>query len=150
MNTKSLGLLAALASMLALSGVQPAQAAGNKSLDCKLAYQLNEWSLVYKHATGTGTVSCDDGQTLPVTISAKALGLTAGKWQIDNGKGRFTNVHGIREVLGKYAQAGANIGLGKSGATQVLTKGKVSLALAGSGEGVNIGVDVGEVVLAAK
>ena len=32
----------------------------------------------------------------------------------------------------------------KAGEAQVLTKGDVSLALAGKGEGVDIGVDVGE------
>jgi hypothetical protein len=71
------------------------------------------------------------------------LGLSVGKWQIDKGKGRFTDVHKIDDVLGTYAKAEANAGIVKSGSAQVLTKGTVSLALAGKGEGINLGVDVG-------
>ena len=130
---------AVLACMLAFTS----QARAAEDIDCKLDYQLTGWSLVYKHTTGTGLVTCNNGQSLQVRVSAKAVGLTAGKWQIDNGKGRFTDVHNIREVLGDYAQASANAGVVKSGEAQVLTKGTVSLALAGAGEGVNLGVDVG-------
>jgi hypothetical protein len=53
-------------------------------------------------------------------------------------------VHGIDEVYGNYAQAGAEAGVVKSGTAQVLTKGTTSLALAGTGQGVNLGVSVGK------
>ncbi|MEZ5464284.1 MAG: hypothetical protein R3F22_03450 [Lysobacteraceae bacterium] len=118
-------------------------------LDCRLDYDLRGWSLVYKHATGEGTVSCENGQRMRVTISAKAIGVTAGKWHIDNGRGHFSDIHDIRDVLGNYVQATANAGVGKSSEAQVLTKGTVSLALAGDGEGVNLGVDVGKFTLEA-
>ena len=49
----------------------------------------------------------------------------------------------IEDVLGTYAQGDASIGAGKSGTAQVLTKGTVSLALSGAGEGIDIGVSVG-------
>ena len=100
--------------------------------------------MIYTHTTGTGVVSCDNGKSMPVRVTAKALGLTAGKWHIDNGQGKFTNVHNIHDVLGGYAQASANAGLAKSGEAQVLSKGEVSLALSGAGEGVNLGVDIGQ------
>lgn len=133
--------LAALAFALGLSCTPRALAADD--LDCKLAYQVDGWSLIYKHATGTGTVTCNNGKSLPVKITAQAIGLTAGKWEIHDGKGRFSDIHNINDVLGAYAQAEANAGVVKSGSAQVLTKGTVSLALAGTGEGVNLGVDVG-------
>lgn len=136
-------LLTVLATALALCAAPGARAA-DAEVDCKLDYSLTGWSLVYKHTTGTGTVSCNNGQSLPVRLTAKAVGLTAGKWHIDHGKGRFSDVHTIHDVLGAYVQASANAGLAKSGEAQVLTKGPVSLALAGAGEGVNIGVDVGQ------
>lgn len=139
MNKSSLVLLLAVFTSAAASA--PAQA--GRDLDCKLRYQLKGWSLIYKHTYGTGTVSCNNGQTMAVKITAKAVGLTAGKWHIDNGKGTFSDVHDISDVLGRYAQASANAGVVKSGEAQVLSKGPVSLALAGGGEGVNIGVDVG-------
>ena len=140
MSSHRIALTAVLAGALAFA---VPQARAGSDIDCKLDYNLNGWSLVYKHTTGTGRVTCDNGQSMPVRVSAKALGITAGKWQIDNGRGRFTDVHNIREVLGRYAQASANAGLVKSGEAQILTKGNVSLALAGDGEGVNLGVDVG-------
>lgn len=140
MSSHRIALTAVLAGALAFA---VPQARAGSDIDCKLDYSLNGWSLVYKHTTGTGRVTCDNGQSMPVRVSAKALGITAGKWQIDNGRGRFTDVHNIREVLGRYAQASANVGLVKSGEAQILTKGNVSLALAGDGEGVNLGVDVG-------
>ena len=100
-------------------------------------------SQVESALAGNGTVRCNNGQALPVRITAQGLGLTAGKWKIDNGKGRFTDVHDIREVYGNYAHASASAGLVKSAETQLLSKGNVSLALAGGGEGINLGVEVG-------
>ncbi len=126
---------------LAVTFSAPAKA--GRDLDCRLRYQLKGWSLIYKHTYGTGTVSCNNGQTMAVKITAKAVGLTAGKWHIDNGKGTFSDVHNIGDVLGRYAQASANAGVVKSGEALLLSKGPVSLALAGGGEGMNLGVDIG-------
>jgi hypothetical protein len=143
MNAKSLPLLAVLALSLGSAAIPNAQAAEH-DLECKLSYSLTGWSLVYKHTSGRGEVRCSNGASMPVRITAKAVGLTAGKWHIDHGTGHFSDVHDIRDVLGGYAQASANAGLAKSGEAQVLTNGKVSLALAGAGEGVNLGVDIGQ------
>ena len=49
----------------------------------------------------------------------------------------------VSELLGSYAQGEANAGVGRSAVAQVLTKGTVSLALAGSGEGVDLGISFG-------
>lgn len=141
MNRKTLALLGAL--MCAAVLASTAQAADRK-LDCRLRYSLSGWSLVYKQTSGTGTVTCKGVKPMAVKVSAKALGLTVGKWKIDNGTGNFSNVTSINEVLGNYVQASANVGLAKSGEAQVLTNGPVSLALAGAGAGVNIGVDIGQ------
>ena len=135
-------LITALATALALCAAPGARAA-DAEVDCKLDYSLTGWSLVYKHTTGSGRITCDNGQSMPVRVSAKAVGLTAGKWHIDHGTGRFTDVRNINEALGRYVQASANAGLVKSGEAQMLTKGPVSLALAGAGAGVNLGVDIG-------
>lgn len=149
MKRTLLAMLAATTCALAISASQPA-AAADANLDCKLTYSLTGWSLIYKHTTGTGVVKCENGQSMRVKVAAKALGITAGKWHIDNGKGNFTDVHNIDDVLGDYAQASANAGLVKSGEAQVLTKGPVSLALAGNGEGVNVGVDVGKFTISRR
>ncbi len=119
-------------------------------LDCKLTFSLTGWSLIYKHADGTGRVTCENGRSMPVKISIKGGGLTAGKWHIDNGKGKFTDVHVISDVLGHYAQGGAHAGVVKSAEAQVLTKGTVSLALAGHGEGTDRGDDVGPLTISRR
>ncbi|MEO6799606.1 MAG: hypothetical protein ABI178_06695 [Rhodanobacter sp.] len=132
--------------MLPVSTAQ-AEDAGVK---CDLVYNISGWSLIYKHAEGTGRITCNNGQHANVKISVVGGGLTAGKYQINNGKGEITHVHGIKEVFGDYAQAGAEAGVGKSSQAQVLTKGTVSLALAGTGEGVNLGVSAGKFTISRR
>lgn len=116
-------------------------------LGCKLEFSLHGWSAVYSHAEGKGIVTCADGSSMHVLITAKGGGLTAGRTEVDQGTGKFTHVHRINDVLGHYAQGEAHAGAVKSGTAQVLTKGTVSLALAGHGQGFDLGVDVGEFTL---
>jgi|SRR5690606_35129108 len=143
MNTMHISSSAALLSLALLgAAAQPASAA-QAALDCKLKFSLSGWSAIYKHAEGHGTVTCENGESMKVRIEAKGGGLTVGKYHIDNGNGRFTDVHRIEDVLGTYAQGEASIGAIKAGTAQVLTKGTVSLALAGAGEGVDLGVSIG-------
>ena len=143
MKSTSLITVAGLATALALALPAPAARAASPDINCRMDYHLTGWSLVYKHTTGTGVVTCDNGATMNVRLSARAVGATVGKWKIDNGVGRFSDVHNIHEVLGNYAQANANAAVVKAAEAQVLTKGNVSLALAGGGEGIALGVDVG-------
>lgn len=123
------------------------RAESHADMDCKLKFSLSSWSVIYKHSEGSGVVTCDNGEAMHVKIVANGGGLTVGKSQIDGGTGRFSDVRQMSDVLGHYGQAGAHAGASKSGMAQVLTKGKVSLALAGTGEGVDLGVDVGEFTL---
>lgn len=127
----------------------PAQAT-DATVKCHLVYNLAGWSLIYKHAEGTGTIRCDNGQRANVKIEVVGGGLTAGKYRINNGKGEISEVHGIADVFGDYAQAGAEAGVVKSSSAQVLTKGTTSLALAGTGEGVNLGVSVGKFTITKR
>ena len=143
-SRKSICVLAAVCSI----GFGCTQAsAAEASLDCKLKFSLSTWSAIYKHAEGSGVVTCENGSSLRVAISSKGGGLTVGKSHIDNGTGKFSDVHTINDVLGSYAQGEAHAGVVKSGTAQVLTKGPVSLALAGKGEGFDLGIDVGEFTL---
>jgi hypothetical protein len=126
--------------LLAASAIvaPPAQAAGN--LTCKMNYSLSGWSFFYKRATGTGTVTCSNGQRLPVRLTAHGGGPTVGRYSIPNGFGEFAGVSNIRDVIGTYASAGADAAAGKAATAQAMTKGDVSLALTGTGEGWNLGV----------
>lgn len=134
-----------LAATLALAAFTGPVHAG--SIDCELKFNLAGWSVFYKTAAGEGTVTCDNGQSMGVRISAKGGGLSFGKSRIDNGKGEFSGVNKIQEVLGTYATAEAHAGAVKSSKAQVMTKGDVSLALAGTGEGWDLGVAFGKFVL---
>ena len=130
-----------LLALVAMSGSAVAHAA-EKKLRCNLTFSTKEWSVLYASAEGEGTVSCQDGSSMQVVISAKGGGLTAGKWQITDGKGVITRVEKIDDILGSYLAVSGDIGLVKAGTAQVLTKGQVSLALAGKGEGFDIGIAV--------
>jgi hypothetical protein len=102
------------------------------------------WSAFYKTASGTGTVTCDNGQKMNVTVDAKGGGLAFGKSKIDNGVGEFSGVKDIKEVLGSYAAAEASAGAKKSSSAQAMTKGDISLGLAGTGEGWDLGISFGK------
>jgi hypothetical protein len=126
----------------ALAGLTatPAQA-GGAPVKCHLTFSMSGWSAIYQHAEGRGRVTCDNGQKAAVTISVHGGGLTAGKFHV-TGHGDITHVYSIKDVFGSYAQAGASAGAGSSGTAQVLTKGTTSMALSGSGEGIDLGVAV--------
>jgi hypothetical protein len=113
-------------------------------LSCHLRFEMKGWSAIYKTATGTGTVTCTNGASLKVTLESKGFGLTAGKSSIDDGKGTFTGVRSIEDVLGSYAAADAAAGAIKAGSAAALTKGEVSLAVTGTGRGWEAGVSLSD------
>ncbi|HVO25240.1 MAG TPA: hypothetical protein VMW56_16595 [Candidatus Margulisiibacteriota bacterium] len=119
------------------------QTAGAQAVKCKLAFTLKGWSIAYKTAKGSGTITCDNGQSARVTLSTKGGGFTIGKSTITNGRGEFSEVGSIDELFGSYATAEAAAGAVRSSDAQVLTKGDVSLALSGTGSGWDLGISFG-------
>jgi hypothetical protein len=109
---------------------------------CAMKFNLSGWSIFYETMSGTGTIICDNGQSSKVKISVKGGGLTAGVSKL-HGKGEFSAVYNIRELYGSYARGGAHAGAGGSATGQVVTKGKISLALSATGTGVDLGISVG-------
>lgn len=142
MKRATLSLIGVL--VLAAS-VPSARAAG--PIECDLHFELSGWSVFYKTASGTGTVTCDDGQSMPVRIRAKGGGLTVGKSRIADGTGDFSGVYNIKDVLGTYASSEAHIGASRSAQAMAMTKGSVSLALAGKGKGWDVGIAFGKFVI---
>ena len=134
MKTPALVLIA----LAGISAASAAQAAGN--IDCELHYNLSGWSVFYKTASGAGTITCDNGARIPVKITVKGGGLTVGKSKIVDGKGRFSGAYSVNDLIGSYASVEAHAGADKSSSAQVVTKGDVSLALAGTGKGWDLGV----------
>ncbi len=137
----------ALAAACAIA-MPPASAAGN--VDCTLRFNMAGWSIFYKTASGTGTVTCDNGQSRAVSLSAKGGGITVGKSKILDGIGEFSGVRSIDEVFGSYAAAEAHAGASKSSKAQAMTKGEVSLALAGKGQGWDLGIAFGKFTISPR
>lgn len=119
--------------------ISTAQAAETK---CKMHFSIRGWSAFYETSTGSATITCDNGQSAKVLIDTKGGGLTVGKSRLQ-GTGTFSGVSDISELYGAYAKAEAHAGVVKSAGAQVLTKGEVSLALAGTGKGVDLGIAFG-------
>ena len=134
-------ILPVVALAVALSAAVPTEAASTGT-SCTLEFSSEQWSALYEHSEGAGTITCDDGSRMEVDIAAKGIGLSLGRWKIDHATGKFTRVKGIRDLLGNYAALGVNAGLVKSGTAQALTNGTVSLVLAGSGEGFDVGLTI--------
>lgn len=145
MGKKGLNTLLFISAFLftfVLSGsMAPSEGAG-KETKCKLAFSAQGWSAIYETASGTGTVTCNNGQTARVKIDVKGGGLTAGKSSL-KGTGTFSAVSDIKEIFGSYAKAEAHAGAVKSAGAQVMTKGEVSLAIAATGKGFDLGVAFG-------
>ncbi len=113
---------------------------------CHMNFTLSGWSAFYKTASGSGTITCDNGESARVKISSKGGGITFGRSTIE-GTGTFTDVSGIAELFGTYVQSEAHAGAGKSTKASAMTKGEVSLSIVGKGKGVDVGIAFGKFVI---
>ncbi|HEV8376642.1 MAG TPA: hypothetical protein VGR38_10485 [Candidatus Polarisedimenticolia bacterium] len=111
---------------------------------CDMKFELKGWSAFYKTAKGTGTITCSNGQKASVNVKSTGGGITFGKSEILNGIGHFSGARNIEELFGSYVQSEAHVGAGKSSSAQAMTKGEVSLALKGTGRGVDLGFAFGK------
>ncbi|HVQ35853.1 MAG TPA: hypothetical protein VMT33_07555 [Candidatus Bathyarchaeia archaeon] len=136
-----------LSALILFAGSSLTHAAG---IDCEMTFSLKGWSAFYKTAKGEGTITCDNGTSFPVTIQTKGGGITFGKSEIRNGIGKFSEVAKTDDLFGSYAHAEAHAGAVKSSSAQALTKGEVSLALSGTGEGWDVGIDFGKFTIKKK
>ncbi len=120
------------------------------AVQCRMTFNLKGWSAFYKVASGSGTITCDNGQKAAVKLEAKGGGLTLGKSQIRDGMGKFSEVADISELFGTYVSSAADAGAVKSTAAMAMTKGEVSLALTGKGTGFNLGVSFGKFIISKR
>lgn len=122
----------------------------NAGTVCRIKFTMTGWSAFYKTATGSGRITCENGQSANVRVSSKGGGITFGRSKIKDATGRFTEVDSISELFGSYAQGEAHAGAGKSSKAAVVTKGDISLTIAGVGTGVDIGVAFGKFTIEKK
>lgn len=137
-------LLPRLCLPLLLAAFLPAGSALAQEYDCQMRYEMSGWSAFFKTASGHGTVTCNNGQRMSVRLSAKGGGITFGRSSIEDGRGEFSGVRDIGEIIGSYVSAEAHAGAVRSAKGQVVTKGEVSLALSGTGRGWDLGVAFGK------
>jgi hypothetical protein len=138
------GLILGACAMLA---ALPTAATAGGDVSCELSFQMSGWSVFYKESSGRGTIKCSNGQSMAVKLQARGGGLTFGKSTIDDGRGEFSGVDSINELIGTYVSAEAHAGAVKSAKAQVVTKGEVSLALSGTGRGWDLGVAIGNFII---
>jgi hypothetical protein len=145
MKTIARCLVLAVSAVLLAAGV--ASAGDEGMITCEMKFTLKGWSVFFKTADGQGKVTCSNGKTAEVKIKVRGGGLTFGKSEIRDGFGKFSHLTGIEEIFGGYVAAEAHAGAVKSTQASVYTKGEVSLALVGTGRGVNIGFDFGKLTI---
>ena len=147
---KNIMMMGVLVLQILVSTVVFAADKTNTMATCHMVYNLRGWSAFYKTAEGSGWVTCSNGQRANVNINITGGGLSFGKIEILDGKGTFSEVLDISEIFGAYVAAEAHAGAVKSGQASVYTKGEISLATAGSGRGINIGIDLGKLEISKK
>jgi hypothetical protein len=142
----------ALCTLLLLATAVSTRAEETKSpkIKCGMSFTLSGWSAFYKTAKGEGKITCDNGQSADVTLKVTGGGLTFGKSKTVDGSGTFSSVQSMDELFGSYAAGSAHAGAVKSAEAQALTKGEVSLALAGTGSGFDLGVDFSKFTIKKK
>ena len=118
--------------------------------NCSMKFSMKGWSAFYKTSKGEGTITCDNGESAVVTLKLTGGGITFGKSETKDGIGKFSPVGKLENLLGSYGAAQAEAGAVKSSEAQALTKGNVSLALSGTGEGWNLGVSGAKFTIARK
>jgi hypothetical protein len=141
-------IVAGLGFGLAAISAAPARAAGQTK--CVMKFSMKGWSAFYKTSKGEGAITCDNGETAAVTLKLTGGGLTFGKSETKDGIGKFSPVGKLENLLGSYGAAQAEAGAVKSVQAQALTKGNVSLALSGTGEGWDLGVSGAKFTIARK
>lgn len=147
-RTVRFGLAAIVGFGLAALSAPAARADGETK--CVMKFSMKGWSAFYKTSKGEGTITCDNGEKAAVTIKLTGGGITFGKTEIKDATGTFSEVSKLENLLGSYGSAEAEAGAVKSTTAQALTKGEVSLAIAGTGEGWNLGVSGSKFTIARK
>jgi hypothetical protein len=135
-------VLAPVLLALCISGI-PMPGEATRWIDCEITYDLDSWAAFYKVSRGTGVILCNNGQRAAVELESRGGGFAFGSSQIRAGKGRFSKVRDITETFGRYGRADGSAGAGASAGAQVLFRPGMSLALAGTGDGVELGIAFG-------
>ena len=132
-------LISAGAIATAHTAETPDKEPNERRLGCEMKFDLKGRPTFHQTAKGTGIITCNDGQMAKLSITATGGGITFGKSEVVDGTGRFSDVRTIDELFGSYVPSVVYASASGSAAVQVLTKGRISLVLTGTGRGVDFG-----------
>ena len=118
-------------------------AAAAETTQCRLTYNLKGWSFLYKTSSGTGRISCSNGQAADVSIVAHGGGVTFGTHEVVDGKGVFSSVSSIDRLYGNYADWDAHASAGRGVDARFLVSNNANLSLSGFGHGITLGFAFG-------
>lgn len=113
-NVFALGFLSAIFAFTATSALAETAPAG-----CSFQFKVKINSyLVFSEGSGTGTVTCADAAgrqttSAPVSISINSLGLGLGEFEMEGITGNL-GILDPKEIVGTYAIAEANVGIGSA------------------------------------
>ena len=123
--------LTLLVALPALAGEEK----GESKIKCEMEFSMKGWAALYRTASGSGTITCSNGETLDVELESRGFGLAAGEAEVSDARGVFSPVAKTEELLGTYIGRSAVAAAGEADAAGAFTKGEVSLAVYGEGKG---------------
>ena len=137
-------LLCAL--LISAGGIATAHAAetpgkehNGESMGCEMKFNLRGMPGFYETAKGEGIITCNNGQIAQLSIRVTG-GMRFGRSEFVEGNGRFSDARTIDELFGSYVPSEVHaVASDSAGVVQVLTKGRISLALAGTDRNMEFG-----------
>lgn len=164
MQPQKLALFTAAALGIGLLTPVPRALAANDDAEsgasCHMDFNLRGWSAIYRNAIGTvsvgdrirertrrsrkttsgsGTVTCTNGQIMNINVTARGGAESVGQYQLRDGYGTFTNVTGIGQVLGSYRRTPTHAVAMAGRSASAMAKGNIGLVISGDGGGWDIG-----------
>ena len=132
-------LISAGAIATAYTAEMPDKERKGRAMYCEMRFNLQGMSSFYETAKGEGIITCNNGQVAKLSIRVTGGGMMFGRSEVVDGIGKFSDARTIEELFGSYVPSEVHAVTGDSAAVQVLTKGRISLVLAGTGRGVDFG-----------
>ncbi len=119
---------------------------------CRLIYDLDGWSAIYKTGRGGGVITCDDGQSANVRIITHGAGFTGGTQHVKGGKGVFSMTEKVDDLFRTYIEGTGHAGVGadKFVEARAMFAGSKRLSLSGKGSGISLGMSVGGFTIRGK
>ncbi|MGH9866888.1 MAG: hypothetical protein ACREAA_01820 [Candidatus Polarisedimenticolia bacterium] len=133
-------LISAGAITTAYTAQTPEEERSGRTMECEMKFSLKGMSAFSETAKGEGIITCNNGQMAKLSIRATGGGFMFGASEVVDGSGQFSDARTIDELFGSYVQAEVYARTGRSAAAHVLTKGRISLVLVGTGRGVDFGL----------